>query len=241
MSDIREFRTRRPPPPSVERSSLVPTIAAAVAAFLLSAFTVLYWDRIATPSQWFPSLTGSLSAARAPSPAGDRMGRSATAPLLKLCVTKALFGVQHDQDVEPAFLFDILISSNTAGRINAVLGGKPEHTAVELAEKWADVTDCVYRQNSWALCDIDNRALAVQTANTFVRQADQVLAQPARYVASANEVHALAAIRDRVLETLKSRVTSGVLIASDFSPFAPAAVRQALGGTRTTGNACAKQ
>lgn len=243
MTGIREFRARhaQPPSPPAERTSLVPTIATAAVAFTLSAFTVFFWDRISTPTQWIPSLIGAQNANRAPLPSGDRIGRSVTAPLLKLCINKALFNVHPDQDVEAAVLFDVLVSSNTMGRVNAVLGGKPEHTTVELAEKWADVTDCVYRQNSWALCDIDNRALAVQSANTFLRQADQVLAKPASYAATANEVQALRTIRGRVLDTLKIRVKNGALIASDFAPFAPVSVRQALAGVTTADNACAKR
>ena len=41
---------------------------------------------------------------------------------------------------------------------------------VEFTAIWADVADCVYRQNGWVLCDPDNRALAVEAANTFMRQ-----------------------------------------------------------------------
>ena len=37
------------------------------------------------------------------------------------------------------------------------------------AKPWLDLTDCVYRQNGAALCDPDNRALAIETITTFVR------------------------------------------------------------------------
>jgi hypothetical protein len=62
------------------------------------------------------------------------------------------------------------------------------HRAVELAAKWGVVADCVYRSNSWGLCDVDNRAFAVQAANTFLGQADQIASKPETFSANQTEV-----------------------------------------------------
>lgn len=228
------------PQPTARRESLLPTIAGAVAAFAVSACVVLYWGQISSPGRWLPSLWGAPSASIAPAPSGERLGRAATAPLLKACVTKSLFGIDDDQEIEPAHLLDVLNASATAGRLTSMFGGKPRNETVNLAAMWGEVADCVFRQNSWQLCDIDNRALAVHAANSFARQTDTVLAQGAKIGATIGDIQALTSTRDRVLESLQSRVNSGALIASDFAPFAPAAVRTALDKTRTGGNACAK-
>lgn len=240
MRNFGKYRVVVTPQPAAKRESLLPTIAGAVAAFAVSACVVLYWGQISSPGRWMPSLWGTPSASIAPAPSGERIGRAATAPLLKLCVTRSMFGLDDDQDIEPTHLLDVLNASATAGRVTATFGGKPRNETVNLAAMWGEVADCVYRQNSWQLCDIDNRALAVQAANTFVRQTDQVATQAAKIGATAGDIQALTSTRDRVVEALQSRVNSGAMIASDFAPFAPAAVRAALGKTRTGGNACAK-
>ena len=240
---MREFGKHRfvvTPQPATKRDSPLPTIAGAVAAFTISAWVVLDWGEISSPGRWLPSLSGAPGAGIAPAPSGARLGRAATAPLLKVCVTKSMFGIDDSQEIEPAHLLDVLNASATAGRVASMFGSKPRSAAVDLATLWGDVADCVYRQNSWQLCDIDNRALAVHAANSFVRQVDTVLAQAASIAATAGEIQGLTSTRDRVVESLQSRVNSGAMIASDFAPFAPAAVRTALGKTRTDGNACAK-
>jgi hypothetical protein len=78
------------------------------------------------------------------------------------------------------------------------------------------------------LCGIDNRALAVQAASTFVVKADEIASTPDSYSATQPEVESLAQVKSRVLDSLQYLIKSGVLIASDFTTFAPASVRQAL-------------
>ncbi|MGB8747642.1 MAG: hypothetical protein WCD54_16970, partial [Pseudolabrys sp.] len=48
------------------------------------------------------------------------------------------------------------------------------------------------------------------------------------YSATQPEVESLAQVKSRVLDSLQYLIKSGVLIASDFTTFAPASVRQAL-------------
>jgi hypothetical protein len=238
--DIHEYRARQVPQ-RADRSSLLPTTAGAIIAFALSALTVLYWDKIPGPSQWMPLMTGSAESNSAPSFSGNRIGRSETAPLLKICVTKDLLDIDADREINPEILLGFLVSARNADRLTAVLGGKREHGAVETAAKWAAVADCVYRADSWNLCDIDNRALAVQAANTFVVQVDQIASNPESFAADQSEVGSLTQVKSRVLDSLRYFVKTGALIASDFSPFAPASVRQALSEIKPEKNACAKQ
>jgi hypothetical protein len=54
-------------------------------------------------------------------------------------------------------------------------------------------------------------------------------------------VESLAQVKSRVLDSLQYLIKSGVLIASDFTTFAPASVRQALAKADPDQNACAKQ
>jgi hypothetical protein len=238
--DIREYRARQVPQPA-DRSSLLPTAAGAAVCFVVSAMTVLYWDKIPGPSQWMPTLTGTTESSKAPSFSGNRIGRSETAPLLKTCATKDVLAIDGDQPIAPEILFNFLVSARNADRLTAALGAPAEHSAVETATKWGAVADCVYRANSWDFCDIDNRALAVQAANTFVVQAEQITSKPANFAAEQSEVGSLSQVKGRVLDSLQYLAKTGVLIAADFAPFAPAPVRQALSNITPEKNACAQQ
>ena len=61
--------------------------------------------------------------------------------------------------------------AGTASTIAAIAGVKQQAVQeTSFAGLWGEVADCVYRQNGWALCDPDNRALAVEAVNTLVRQ-----------------------------------------------------------------------
>lgn len=237
--NINEFRARHVRPPA-DRPALLPTVAGAAACFIISALAVLYWDRIPGPSQWVPMLSGSAESNNTPSFSGDRVGRSETAPLLKTCVTKNVLAVDPGREIEPGILFQFLVDARAQGRVTAALGAPPQHAAVEVAGKWGGVADCVYRADSRDLCDIDNRALAVQSANTFLVQADQISSNPASFAADLGEVFALTQVQSRVLDSLKYLARKGVLIASDFAPFAPTAVRQAFADVKPEQNACAK-
>ena len=110
----------------------------------------------------------------------------------------------------------------------------------KLAAKWGAVADCVYRSNSSGLCDIDNRALAVQAANIFLVQADQIASKPENYSANQSEVESLTQVKSRVLDSMQDLVRNGVLIVSDFTQFAPASVRKTLSKSDPEKNACAR-
>ena len=78
------------------------------------------------------------------------------------------------------------------------------------------------------LCDVDNRAFAVQVANTFLDQADQIASKPENFSAKQTEVDSLTQVKSRVLDSTQYLVRNCVLIVSDFTPFPPASVRQTL-------------
>ncbi|HZL32261.1 MAG TPA: hypothetical protein VFC54_14545 [Pseudolabrys sp.] len=171
---------------------------------------------------------------------GTRIGRSATAPVLKLCLTKQTMGIRADADLSPDMLL-IDLKASIHGRITRSLDAPREHWVIELAQMWGEVADCVYHQNAFRLCDIDNRTLAVESGSIFVGQADKIIAQPSTtYGAAPGNIHGLQATRDRVLDLMRNRVQNGVLIAGDFPfGFAPEAVRAMLNGTETLRNECA--
>jgi hypothetical protein len=166
-------------------------------------------------------------------------------------------GLDPDAGAEPGDLYRILKAGSFVSRLSA-LGGQPQRVAdpLGLAILWGDVADCVYRQNGRALCDADNRALAVEAANTFVRQlrissapqtGDAVASTFAavqgngRVRSAVYEVQALHAVAERMLSALRNRVEEGRLIAADFGFSAAPEVKNILGETATTRNACAEE
>jgi hypothetical protein len=191
-------------------------------------------------------------------PAGaSRIGRAEAAALLRTCLPRAALGMAGDHQMEPADLYRMLQAGSHVARVAAV-AGVPQNAADPLAfaALWGEVADCVFRQNGWMLCDPDNRALAVEAANTFVRQVgiaettkpdnsefQKTLAQiqgndPGR---RAYAMTTARASKDRVLATLRSRVQEGRLTAGDFGYFAPADVKLALRSVKPTRDACAQE
>jgi hypothetical protein len=111
---------------------------------------------------------------------------------------------------------------------------------------WAEVADCVFRQNGYVFCEPDNRALAVEAVTAFVKQSAFAAAPPATTTLSPRSnqaleqmMHKVRATRERVLETLKARAQEGRLIASDFGFFAPSEVVRIVKEAKPTSDACA--
>jgi hypothetical protein len=240
MSEFGKIRARLVERPT-ERRSVLPTLVGAAAAFAVGALVILAWNNLPSPIQWSSLLPGLSDSKSRPSFSGDRVGRATTAPLLKICLTKDLLGIDRGTEIDPGLLLQILEAGSTQGRVTRVLGAPREHAALELAVTWGSVTDCVYHQNTWNLCDIDNRALAIDSANTFVRQADEIIAASAAYTVKPGEISELSATKERVLQSLRERVHDGLLIAADFGFFPPAAVKQVLKETEPVQNGCSKR
>lgn len=249
MPPVREFGTRRfrpPPPPShqsQERRSLIPALAGASAAFAVVWLAIVGWDKLPAAGQWMPSLPALFgSSSNGLDFSGDRIGNARTAPVLKMCLTGDVLELAVDDDFDPATLLQMLQASNLQSRVRKLAGAPEKDAGLRLAQMWGQVADCVYRQDGHRLCDIDNRALAVEAGATFVRQADAIVSRPETAAAiGPGDIQALTAVKERVLDGLRSRVEAGVLIASDFSPFAPATIRKTLGDVQPVRNDCAKK
>jgi hypothetical protein len=234
MSDIDNIRARQVQQ-RAHRRSLLPTIVGGVVAFVVGAFVVFSWDKI--PKDLTSLLPDSLGFNNKV----ERIGRPIVAPLLRVCVTKELVGAAAGRDTDAAKLLEDLENGTRAGRISAVISTSPQHVFVERAVKWGAVADCIFKQEATPLCDADNRALAVEAANTFMRQAEEVLAKPDNYVATNNEINELRQTKDRVLAELRKQFLAGTLIAADFRPFAATEIRDLLSRTVAQQNVCEKK
>lgn len=187
-----------------------------------------------------------------------RIGRAETAPLLKTCAPFAKLGYEHVDRVPPGDLYRILQTASGFSRIASAAGIR--QNAVDeagFASLWADVADCVYRQNGWTICDPDNRALAVEAASTLVRQtsaAAKSLKTPdsdfSKTMATIHGKHApnrnylvqsANAVKARVLSGLRNYASEGRLTASDFGLFAPSEITQVLRDTKVARDACASR
>ncbi len=234
MSDINNIRAQRVQQ-HAHRRSLLPTIAGGVVAFVVGAFVVFFWDKIPKdPTALLPGWLGFNSE-------GERMGRPIVAPLLRVCVTKEVVGATAGRDTDPVNLLENLENGTRAGRISAVISSSPQHAFVERAAKWGGIADCIFQQEGTPLCQTDNRALAVEAANTFMRQAEEVLAKPDSYAATNNEINTLSQTKDRVLAELRKQFLDGILIAADFRPFAATEIRDLLSRTVAQKNVCEKK
>lgn len=188
---------------------------------------------------------------------GRRLGRAEAAPLLKTCMPMHKLGFGRDQPIEAGDLYRILQTGSAFSRIASAAGIR--QNAVDdagFATLWAEVADCIYRQNGWMICDPDNRALAVEAASTLVRQASAAArsvkspdtSEFARTVATIQGKHApnrdylvqnANATKARVLSGLRNYASDGRLTATDFGLFAPSEITQVLRETKATRDACA--
>lgn len=186
-----------------------------------------------------------------------RIGRAEAAPLLKTCMPMHKLGFGKNQPVEPGDLYRILQAGSTFSRIASAAGIK--QNAMDdagFATLWAEVADCIYRQNGWMICDPDNRALAIEAANTLVRQASAAAksvkspdtSEFSKTMATIQGKHApnreylvqnANAAKARVLSGLRNYAADGRLTASDFGLFAPSEISQVLRDTKITRDACA--
>jgi hypothetical protein len=233
-----KVQIQRPAQPS-GRQSLLPTAAATLCAFAIGALAVLGWNYLPASEIW-PSLLKLFESSRTLT-YPERLGRVATAPILKICISPALFNIRHEIDLEPGILLSYL-EGDPRDRLPRIHTMPREHGVLEAAQMWGEVADCVYRQNGYKLCDIDNRALAVKAAKAFIGQADWIISQPQRkFAAEPGEVPALTTVRDRVLDVLRARLRTGVLIAEDFEGGVPAAIARVLTETQSVQTECVKQ
>jgi hypothetical protein len=179
-----------------------------------------------------------------------RLGSAEAAPLLKVCVPFSSLG--FGREVEPGDLYRVLQSASGMSRVAALAGVRQKTIDdAQFAAIWAEVADCVYRQNGWVMCDPDNRAFAVEAASTFIRQlttADRtekfIDNRNARPFGLNAEQRAYAlqnanAVKRRVLSGIRAQVAEGRLTASDFGMLVPSEITQTVRETRASRDACA--
>lgn len=232
MPNIRELRQQQMSQPDERSGGFVTTALIGVVAFIVGALAIMAWPLL-TSFKSQPVETASEQPA--PTFAGKRIGRAGTAPLLRLCMRGETFSLLEGADPD-AFLA-LLNAHSTASRLAPLIGGKVSG-GTQFTEFWGEIADCVYRQNSRALCDADNRALAAEAATGFIRQSARIIATPP----STPDDHAILTnvsnIRERVLDSLRARLQNGYLIAADFGPLPPADIKKLLVAAKPATNPC---
>jgi hypothetical protein len=182
-------------------------------------------------------------------PASRLLGKAENAALLKTCAPLSLLGV--GDAVDHSHLYRMLQTTSSMSRVAAMTGiAQKSNDTVQIAAIWADVADCVYRQNGWMLCDPDNRALAAEAAGAFIRQlstaekAEQFVENRKLHpgLSGDRRIHAVqnaVAVRSRVLLGIRAQLAEGRLTAADFGMLAPSEITQIARETRVTRDACA--
>lgn len=269
IDQIREQQAWEQPKKSGNSGFIIGTIAAFGAGILLAmSFGAL-------PGLSLKGLTASRQMAiivpAAPGkpagisiPTGGRLGDAAESKLLRTCIPAALIDLDPDSKIQSKDIYRILQAGSHVARVASIAQIKQK--AVDqsgLASMWAEVADCVFKQNGWALCDPDNRALAVEAVGSLTRLANAALAAKPdakgpngaprtfaqvraeldgrRAVSPQQQAQAASAVKDRVYATLKVRAQEGRIIASDFGYLAPAEVLQAIKDIKPAGDACASR
>ena len=100
-----------------------------------------------------------------------RLGDASESKLLRSCMPSSMGAANSIGGMDNKALYNLLSATNqmmsvavAAGAQNAATGAKA------FSSMWAEVADCVFRQNGYVLCEPDNRALAVEAVTAFVKQ-----------------------------------------------------------------------
>jgi hypothetical protein len=255
MKIVHEMRARRAFEPPTNSSPL-PIIIGAVIAFGIGALGVSGIVRMPALNQTRTMAisvpAGSTEGKPAFDPSTRRAGRAEAAPLIKVCIPLERLGIPRDQRIESGDIYTALWAASSMARVAAATGIKQKVVDdVEFTAIWADIADCVYRQSGWVLCDADNRALAVEAANTFVRQLTAAAKadkpdpkDPRNLRAGTNRDYILQnaqSIKGRIIDGLRHQVSEGRLLSTDFGMFAPPEVLQVVRDTKPLRDGCAKR
>ncbi len=189
-----------------------------------------------------PSATATVSI-----PSGGRLGDASESKLLRTCMPSSMGAANSMGGMDNKGLYNLLSATNQLMSIGVAAGAQDTATGAKaFSSMWAEVADCVFRQNGYVLCEPDNRALAVEAVTALVKQSAFAAAPQATTTSSPRSNQALEQMmskvrstRERVLSTLKTRVQEGRLISSDFGFFAPGDISQIFKDTKATSDACA--
>jgi len=245
MSIVREMRERQGMSAAPERSSLTGTVLIGCLAFAIGAAGIAGWRLWpawkapgATVAGHQPGSAPALAADATPKFSGKRLGEAEQAPLLATCIKHDDFGGFGDGS-NPQAAYSLMKTVGAGLRIATLIGAETGNGG-QLIDNWRIIAECVYRQNSWSLCQPDNRVLAIESAGAFVRGATALLADPPKGRGAAATVREYGQARERILDALRTRVRNGYLIAEDFSPVQPPEIKALLVETKTVANGCAK-
>lgn len=254
IDQIREQQAWEQP----KKSSSLGFIVGTIAAFGAGVIGVIAWGGL--PALSIKGLTaGSQQAvvshnkpADVSIPSRGRLGNASESKLLRACMPAEMSAASM-AGMDSKALYGILQTTNQMMSIAAVAGAPDTATGAKaFSSMWAEVADCVFRQNGYVLCDPDNRALAVEAVSALIKQSALAAAperdseftkvkNPRSKLALEQAMYKVRAVRERVLESLKVRAQEGRFIASDFGFFAPGEVMQAVKSVKPTGDACASK
>jgi hypothetical protein len=257
MSSIHELRAElaRRPPESTGKKTIVLGI---LGAFLAGGLLVFGWQLFpaATPVAGIANVKPSGQPEITIPASSGRLGQASSAPILLQCMSRVV--TSHwtyrtgpkevrgsrssfrDEDVEAinaAAMYAILQAGKTAA-MGLTLTGMDGPANVLLASKWGELAECVYNQDGAALCDRNNRALAVESVTNHVRNANRALADAGNTSANRH-VSQLRALNERVMAALRTQLRDGVVIAADFGMVAPDEIKRAAGTTKPMRDVCA--
>jgi hypothetical protein len=244
-------------------------IVGTIAAFGAGIIGVVAWGALPTLSikgltAGSPQQKAEAVAAPAPAPAkqaavsipsGGRLGNAAESKLLRSCMPSQMSGASM-AGMDNKGLYSLLQTTTQMMSIGAAVGAQDTATGAKaFSSMWAEVADCVFRQNGYVLCEPDNRALAVEAVSALIKQTALAAAperdseftkakatlNPRGKLALEQAMYKVRAVRERVLESLKVRAQEGRFIASDFGFFTPGEVMQAVKSAKPTSDACANK
>ena len=138
----------------------------------------------------------------------------------------------------PQAVYGLLKTVGAASRLMSMVGGETGGSA-QLADYWRMLADCVYQQNSWNLCDPDNRALAIESGGAFIRNAAVVAANPPQGRAGPMVLRNNAQSRERVLDAC-ARASATATSSQTISSLQPPEIKAILTQNKTVANGCAK-
>jgi hypothetical protein len=249
MSIVREMRERQTMTAAPERSGLGGTLLIGCAAFAIGAIAIVGWKmwpglkttQTAAAVAGQPSPTSNAPGVALPTFSGKRLGEAEHAPLLRICIKKELAG-----DMDPQGFYKMITLASTFSNLGSIINPKEFKNGGEIAVFWNMIAECVYQQNSWSLCDPDNRQLAVTSASGSIREGARLAGMLSKHAegksSAGQKILALnTRAREQVLNSLRTRVRNGYLIAADFGFLPPPEIKAILAQTKTVANGCAKQ
>jgi len=222
MSIVDEFRSN-PSPPSRDGGALSLAIGVA-AAFARGVGLVWGWN--AHGHRLGAAPAAQAHAAIAPKPAtiaasDARLGRARASRLLSACLGGEVLGALHPEmgKGDPGAFYDLMRAGDLGVRIMDVAGAP--HSSAIVSPFLAPVAECALARGA-ALCEPDNRALAVETVGELVVQfgrAEARLAKVPPMERFEQERRVDVRAKARALNALAEQARAGRLILSDFGWF----------------------